>query len=142
MTWNNQHRHRDHDPRHNRHRDHDQVNWDFDQPQPIKMTEELRQQLEGGERLNISFVEHDSAEFEPLLKTSDETTENGEDEVTVVLIASIDRRYHCHHHHNPHLHKVPRKIHMVWIGSVLPEKYWSGPYSFSLLNPGLFYIIL
>lgn len=84
-----------------------EVDWEFDQPQPIKMTEELRQQLEGGERLNISFVDHDSAEFEPLLKTK----ENREDE-------------------------VPRKIHMVWIGSVLPEKYWSGPYSFSLLNPG------
>ena len=67
------------------HRDHHQVDWEFDQPQPIKMTEELRQQLEGGERLNISFVDHDSAEFEPFLKT----TENGEDKVTVVIIAII-----------------------------------------------------
>ena len=49
------------------------------------MTEELRQQLEGGERLNISFVDHYSAEFEPLLKK----TENGEDKVTVVIIAII-----------------------------------------------------
>ena len=49
------------------------------------MTEELRQQLEGGERLNISFVDHYFTEFGPFLKTSDETTENGEDEVTVVI---------------------------------------------------------
>ena len=49
------------------------------------MTEELRQQLEGGERLNVSFVDLDSAEFEPLLNT----TENGEDEVTVVIIVII-----------------------------------------------------
>ena len=76
MTINNHRRH---------HRDHHQVDWEFDQPQPIKMTEELRQQLEGGERLNISFVDHDSAEFEPFLKT----TENGEDKVTVVIIAII-----------------------------------------------------
>ena len=76
MTLNNQRHH---------HRDHHQVDWEFDQPQPIKMTEELRQQLEGGERLNISFVDHDSAEFEPFLKTK----ENREDEVTVVIIVVI-----------------------------------------------------
>ena len=32
--------------------------------------------------------------------------------------------------------KVPRKIHMIWIGSPLPEKLWKGPASFSFLNPG------
>ena len=88
MTWNNQHHHRDHDPRQHLHRDHHQVDWDFDQPQPIKMTEELRQQLEGGERLNISFVDHEFTESTPFLKTSAETTENG-DEVTAVIIAII-----------------------------------------------------
>ena len=71
----------------------------------------LREQLGEGERLNISFTNVD-AEHCPTLSVS-EKKEEDKDEA-----------------------KVPPKIHMIWIGSTLPEKFWKGPASFSFLNPG------
>ena len=81
----------------------------FDQPQPVKMTPALREHLSEGERLNISFTMIDS----DCPALSEKKEEEEKDEA-----------------------KVPSKIHMIWIGSELPAKYWTGPTSFSLLNPG------
>ena len=83
------------------------VDWSFDQPETFKMTPALREQLSEGERLNISFTNTNC----PLSSEKNEEEEKDEG-------------------------KVPRKIHMIWIGSTLPQKYWKGPLSFSILNPG------
>ena len=32
--------------------------------------------------------------------------------------------------------EVPAKVHMVWLGSPLPSRYWPGPESFATINPG------
>ena len=32
--------------------------------------------------------------------------------------------------------EVPAKVHMVWLGSPLPTRYWPGPLSFATINPG------
>ena len=87
------------------------VDWSFDQPKPIKMTPTLREQLSEGERLNISFTNVD-AKHCPTLSLSEKKEEDKDEG------------------------KVPPKIHMIWIGSTLPEKFWKGPASFSFLNPG------
>merc|ERR1712037_731157 len=81
-----------------------EVDWQFDQPERIKMTPVLREHLGEGERLNISFTS-----------------------VDCLTRSQKDEKYEA---------KVPRKIHMIWIGSPLPEKLWKGPASFSFLNPG------
>ena len=73
------------------------------------MTPALREQLSEGERLNVSFTIVDVA-----CPTLSEKKEE-------------EKRYEA---------KVPSKIHMIWIGSELPEKYWTGPTSFSYFNPG------
>ena len=85
------------------------MEWSFDQPKSVKMTPALREQLSEGERLNISFTIVDT----DCPTISENKKEEKKDEA-----------------------KVPSKIHMIWIGSELPEKYWTGPTSFSFLNPG------
>ena len=108
------------------------MDWQFDQPERLKMTPVLREQLGEGERLNISFTNVDCL-------TLSEKDEEDDAKVSPKIHMILPPHYSYFH---LYLYifvfevKVPRKIHMVWIGSPLPEKLWKGPASFLFLNPG------